>query len=132
MKRTMLLCAMLAGCAGDLAFIGPDGATHNGTFDALGKTMSVTIAGVTYSGPYVLGGVSASTSTITTTTVTPTGRIAFGSGQIFNPGSGGGNGRALLLSPSSGALSCEFAYSGMTAIGSCQDQAGRQYQFQTR
>lgn len=132
MKRIAVLCALLAGCAGDLAFIGPDGAVHQGTFDAVGKTMSVNIAGTPYSGSYVLAGSSGGMATTTTTTVTPGGRVASGFGQTYLPGSGGGNGRALLLSPSAGALSCEFSYSGMTAIGTCQDRSGRQYQFQTR
>lgn len=126
-----LLAGLLHGCTGGMMFIGPDGATHQGTFDAVAKTMTVSIRGIEYSGSYVLGGSPGRTATTTSTTVSSTGRVGVSSGQTYIPGSGGGNGRALLASPA-GALSCEFTYQGMTAIGACQDQAGQQYQFQTR
>lgn len=104
MRGAVLLAALLlSGCSGGLLVIGPDGASHEGTFDALSKTMSVKIGGEQFSGPYVLGGTS-----------------------------GGSNGRALLTSPAGGSLTCEFTYQGMSAIGSCQDRTGNRYQTRTR
>ena len=123
---------MLAGCTGGMVFVGPDGAAHDGTFDAVAKTMTVAIRGEQFSGPYILGGSSGGTMTTTTTTVMPSGRVAVGTGQTYVPGSGGGPGRALLSSPAGNTLSCEFVYHGMSAIGTCQDRQGQQYQFQTR
>ena len=104
MKRAALLIAMLlSGCGGGLLVVGPDGASHEGKFDAISQSMSVSIRGEQYSGGYILGG-----------------------------DAGGRNGRALLMSASGSSLNCEFTYQGMSAIGSCQDRSGNRYQFRTR
>ena len=133
MKQFAILAtALLAGCGGGLMVIGPNGATHEGTFDAIGKTMSMKIAGEEYTGSYVLGGTPGRTITTTSTTVSSTGRFGTSTGQAFIPGSGGGNGRALLASSGGKSMACEFTYQGLTAIGSCQDATGQMYQFQTR
>ena len=102
-KAAVLAALLLCGCGGGLLVIGPDGASHEGTFDAMSKTMSVNIRGEQFSGPYVLGGYA-----------------------------GGNNGRALLVSPSGASLNCEFTYQGMSAIGSCKNRSGNLYQFRTR
>jgi hypothetical protein len=102
-KAAVLAALLLSGCGGGLLAIGPDGATHEGTFDAIGKSMSVNIRGEQFSGPYILGGYA-----------------------------GGSNGRALLVSPSGSSLNCEFTYQGMSAIGSCQSRSGNLYQIRTR
>lgn len=104
MRKVVLLAAlMLAGCGGGLLVVGPDGASHEGTFDAVSQKMTVTIRGEQFSGSYVLGGYA-----------------------------GGNNGRALLTSSTGGSLNCDFTYQGMSGIGTCRDRAGQQYQFRTR
>lgn len=131
MKRSLIACLLLGGCGG-VMFVGPDGATHQGTFDSIGRTMSVNIRGVEYSGNYVLLGAPGTVITTNTSTVSSTGRRAYGTAQTYVPGSGAGNGRALLTSAGQGTMSCEFMYSGMSGAGACQDQVGQTYQFQTR
>lgn len=104
MRRFAILSALLlTGCGGGLLFVGPDGASHEGTFDTVSQSMTVSIRGEQFKGPYVVGGYA-----------------------------GGRNGRALLTSTSGGSLNCDFTYQGMSAIGTCRDPSGKQYQFRTR
>ena len=130
MKRlACILCIALSGCAGSLVFIGPDSKIYPGNFDSLAKTVSVTIEGQYFSGPYITN------SSVTTGYSSYSGTV--GAKPVFAGGpatavSSGSQGRALLTSQAGGTLSCEFNYQGMSAIGTCQDQSGKVYQFRTQ
>lgn len=118
MKRilfTLGLCALLTACGGTVTLLA-DGMAHRGKFDAVSKSIDLSIDGKRYSGNYVTnagnsaGGFFTGTRYISTNTV-----------------SGATQGRAILASNDNQTLRCEFAVQGMSAQGACQDSSGKFY-----
>ena len=119
MLRTVLLTALLgsllAGCGGNVRLLA-DGKSYQGKFDAVSKSLDVTIDGKRYAGTYITnaatsaGGFFAGRKYISTTTAV-----------------GASEGRAILIADDQQTLRCEFAVQGMSAQGSCQDATGKVY-----
>lgn len=117
MKRLLLVLAMLAltGCAGSLKLL-EGGKVHLGQFDAVGKTLSVAIEGVNYSGTYIT---NASSSY---------GGFFVGAKYVpVNTYSGGNMGRAILTASNGNVIRCEFMAQTMAAQGTCTDNNGKTY-----
>ena len=112
---TALTVTVLVGCGGTLKRL-EEGKMHQGTYDAIAKSMTVTIDGTKYSGTYLLN----NGSTFST---------AFaGSRFVTLQGvSSATMGRGLLSSETGKVLRCEFSVQGMNAQGACQDSSGRFY-----
>lgn len=124
----------LSGCAHHFTLIPRDGKEKGqGVAQEVGKTVTITLNGKTYTGNYVYGGGSVAffntfgSATAYSGTKTAT---AFGSGfgTAYVPGSG--NGRILATSPDGDVIRCEFLYSGGSGLGICQDNAEKEYDLQ--
>jgi hypothetical protein len=119
MVRTFLLVTifsgLLAGCGGTVTLLA-DGKAHRGKFDAVAKSLDVTIDGKRYVGTYI------------TNAATSAGGFFAGKKYISTTSSvGASEGRAILVADDQQTLRCEFAVQGMSAQGSCQDAAGKVY-----
>ena len=107
--------AALVGCGGPLKLL-EDGKVHIGKFDAVGKTISVSVNGVQYTGSYVLNSSSSY------------GSMFVGAKYIpMNSYTAGNMGRAILTSPDGKVIRCEFMAQSMSAQGSCSDNSGKMY-----
>ena len=112
---TAVIVTALVGCAGSLKLL-EEGKVHQGTYDAIAKTMSVTIEGTKFNGTYIVN----SGSTFSSGFV---GRRAVTMQGV----SSATMGRGLMTSDTGRVLRCEFAVQGMSAQGACQDNTGRFY-----
>lgn len=112
---TALTLTALVGCGGSLKLL-EEGKVHSGTYDAIAKSMTVTIDGTKYSGTYLLNNGSTFSS-------------GFAGSKFFTlqSVSGATMGRGFLTSETGKVLRCEFAVQGMNAQGACQDSTGRFY-----
>ncbi|WP_156955306.1 hypothetical protein [Polaromonas glacialis] len=111
----LLTVTALAGCGGSLKLL-EEGKVHQGTYDAIAKSMTVSIDGIKYNGTYLLNNGSTFSSGF--------------AGRRFVTMQGTSSatmGRGLLNSETGKVLRCEFAVQGMSAQGACQDNAGRYY-----
>jgi hypothetical protein len=121
----------LTGCAYPLTLHSRDGsAGGEGEANNSRKTMSISIAGKTYTGTYIFddGGVVATSSFGTATAISGARTTqAFGSsyGTAFVPGSN--TGQAFLRSSDGGTLRCQFRYIGTSGLGECIDNQGKSY-----
>jgi hypothetical protein len=105
-----------------------EGSVYDGSYNTLGKTITVNVGGEPYTGNYVMGqtfnfGASQSYGSAYS------GRSsAYGYGTSFGQSVSTSNqGRALLVSPSNKTIRCDIMASGMNGQGVCQDGAGRMY-----
>jgi hypothetical protein len=89
-----------------------------GTFEALGKTTEVTLAGKSFRGNYVTNAAIATGSAV----VFSGRKSAWGTGTTTYSGN---SGFGFLTARDGDTLRCEFQYQGFSAIGVCQDRAGR-------
>lgn len=120
-----LVAALLAGCAGTLAVHPREGTeTVAGAFDAVSKTMEVTVGTKRYAGSYVTNSGTAFGSGVAFSGT----RSTYGFGQTSYSGN---SGVALLSAPDGDTMRCEFNYQGLSAVGVCQTRAGRLYDFAT-
>ena len=111
----LLTVTALAGCGGSLKLL-EEGKVHQGTYDAVAKSMTVSIDGFKYTGTYLLNNGSTFSSGFA------------GSRFVTMQGTSSATmGRGLLTSETGKVLRCEFAVQGMSAQGACQDNAGRYY-----
>ena len=112
---TVFIVTALVGCGGSLKLL-EEGKVHQGTYDAISKSISVTIDGTKYSGSYLLNNGATFSSGFA------------GSRFVTMQGvSSATMGRGLLTSEAGRVLRCEFAVQGMNAQGACQDSTGRFY-----
>ena len=109
----------LGGCVSQVSLIAQDAKRYEMKVDQLARKLSTTIDGIDYSG-----------------TAVSDQALAFGTGQTFGARPqffttttvvGGNNGKALLTSASGAYLECNYTKSGLTIIGNCQSNAGRQF-----
>lgn len=118
MKRIIVelgLCVLLVACGGTVTLLA-DGKAHRGKFDALAKSLEVTIDGKRYVGNYVTNAGSSA------------GGFFLGTKYVANNSvSSATQGRAILVSNDNQTLRCEFAVQGMSAQGACQDSSGKFY-----
>jgi len=130
----LAIVVSVAGCTHNLTLIPRQGGEKGqGVAQEVGKTVTITVNGKTYTGNYVYGGGSVAffntygSSTAYSGTRTAT---AYGSGfgTAYIPGSG--NGRILVTSPDGDAIRCELQYSSGSGLGICQDNAGKEYDLQ--
>lgn len=115
-----LAALALAGCGGSLMLVN-SGKAYPGKFDAVSKTIEVDVDGKLYKGNYVTNASFATASTnmgLKTATSTIT--------------SGGNTGSALLMGSDNSVIRCQFNYQGMSAVGVCQDSAGRMFDMVTK
>lgn len=117
MKGLLAALAVMAltGCGGSLKLL-EGGKVHQGQFDAVGKTLSVAVDGMTYSGTYI------------TNASSTYGGIFVGAKYVpVNTYSSGTMGRAILTAANGNVIRCEFMAQGMNAQGSCTDNNGKTY-----
>lgn len=110
---------VLLSCAGTLQLHPREGTGGGvGTFEALGKTTEVTLAGKSFRGNYVTNAAIATGSAV----VFSGRKSAWGTGTTTYSGN---SGFGFLTARDGDTLRCEFQYQGFSAIGVCQDRAGR-------
>ena len=112
---SVLATLALAGCGGTVRLL-EEGHVHMGKYDAMNKSLNVSVDGVEYTGNYVLNS-SASY-----------GGIFAGARYIpINSYSSANMGRAILTSTTGKIVRCEFMVQGMNAQGACTDNNGKRY-----
>lgn len=113
------MALMLTGCISELSLISQDSKRYEMKVDQAKRRLSTTIDGIDYTGTAV-----ASQS------------VAFGTGQTFGlkPTFGtsttviaGNDAKALLTSKTGEYLECAYTKSGMSIIGRCVTNTGRQF-----
>jgi len=129
-----LFVTIISGCSHNFTLIPRhDGGNGTGVAEELGKKVTISLDGRTYSGQYVYaGGSIAFTNKYGSATVYSKAgtATAFGSGfsTTYIPGSG--NGRILATSIDGDSIRCEFQYSNGSGLGVCEDNAGKVYDLQ--
>jgi len=115
----VVTCAMLCGCVTQATLIAQDGPRYKLDVNPVGKKLHTVIDGVEYNGSFVKDQ-----------------SVGFGFGQTYgsNPAFGtgttfasGNNGQAVMTSANGGYIQCAFSASGMTVVGNCQSNTGRQF-----
>ena len=121
-KRLFVLVpfVFLGACGGKTILIDRDGRESTGTYDAIGKTLDVTVNGKLYRGSYITNA-GTGVGSFQTYGAKPT----YGTTQTYASGS---SGRAILRSQDGETIQCEFNYQGMNAIGTCGDAKGNTWQ----
>jgi len=115
------LTLILTACGGSAMLIDQGGKQYSGKFDAISKTLEVTIDGKLYSGFYIVNSGYAFSSS-QTFGVKPT----YGTSQVMV---GGTSGNAIIRSVDGDAITCDFNYQGLRAIGVClRPSTGTTYQ----
>lgn len=113
------LLLMLSGCISQVTLISDDSHRYLVHVDQLAKKLSANIDGVEYNG-----------------TAVGNDAVAFSSGQTFGLKPtyststalvAGANGEALLVAASGDYIQCSYAKQGMTIIGKCQSNKGRNF-----
>lgn len=115
------LTLILTACGGSAMLIDQGGKQYAGKFDAISKTLEVTIDGKLYSGFYIVNSGYAVGSSQTFGA-----RPTYGTTQFMV---GGTSGNAMIRSIDGDAITCDFNYQGMRAIGVCvRPSSGSTYQ----
>ena len=117
-----LLTLVLTACGGSAMLIDQGGKQYAGKFDAISKTIEVNIDGKLYSGFYIVNSGYA-VGSMQTFGAKP----MYGTSQSFVSGN---SGNAIIRSTDGDAITCDFNYQGMRAIGVCvRPSTGVTYQF---
>lgn len=112
---TVLASLALVGCGGSLRLL-EGGKVHLGKYDAVGKTLSVAVDGLNYSGTYITNASSSYSGFFVGARYVP-----------VNTYSSGSMGRAILTASSGNVIRCEFMVQSMSAQGTCTDNNGKLY-----
>lgn len=121
MKNTigLITLLLLSGCISQVTLISEDSQRYIVAVDQMARKLSANIDGVAYTG-----------------TAVGSDSVAFASGQTFGlkptyststivvPGA---NGQALLVASSGDYIQCSYSKQGMTIIGKCQSNKGRNF-----
>lgn len=115
----LVMPLLLSGCISQVTLISQDSQRYIVAVDQVARKLSTNIDGVVYTG-----------------TAVGSDTVAFASGQTFGlhptyststvivPGA---NGQALLVSANGDYIQCSYAKQGMTIIGKCQSNKGRNF-----
>lgn len=118
-KIILLLVILLSGCVTRASLISQTGQRYEIQVDPISKKLATVVDGVSYSG-----------TAVTDQSIGFGSMQSFGMKPTFATGTNvmmGSNGQALMVSANGGYIQCGFNKNGVTVIGRCESNDGRQF-----